>query len=181
MKEIKEKTESDLSQETNKVFFEKKSEIIDGPKLESEREESRQKKEEQLVGIREKIKDKGKEKVSEDNPYIQRADEIVRSDGKEYYVRYAPAEEMGPYFGYAGYNWAVVRKDLPARIKKFVRAHELYHCKDTKKWGGEVGREIRANLYPGLKDPIGLAATIFATLRDKERRKMYLGRIIKRR
>jgi hypothetical protein len=181
MKEIREKIESDLSREKDEDFSEKEAEAINGRELELERESSRQKDEEQLSNIREKIQEDTKEKIPEEDSYVQSADETIQSKGREFYVRYASAKEMGPYFGYADGDWAVVREDLPARIKKFVRAHELYHCADTKKWGGDLGREIRANLYPGLKDPIGLAATIFATLKDKERIKLYLDRIRKKR
>lgn len=98
-------------------------------------------------------------------------------DAQPYFVQYVPKEEIWPAFGYAGRNTAVVREDLPPLVKRFVTAHELYHLSDKGKFGGWVGSEIRANLIPGLKDPIGLAATIWATITDTDRIKFYVKRI----
>jgi len=80
-------------------------------------------------------------------------------------------------YGYGGGNSALVRQDLPPRVKKFVKAHELYHCRDKATWGGWVGREIRANSMCGLKDPIGLIATAWKTLTDVDRIKFYMKRM----
>ncbi|MFZ2149647.1 MAG: hypothetical protein WAV15_00610 [Minisyncoccia bacterium] len=103
--------------------------------------------------------------------------EAVVINGKKYTVEYVPKEEIYPAFGYGGGNAAVVRQDLSPRVKRFVREHELYHCQDKAMWGGWLGREIRANFIPGLKDPIGLAATVWATISDIGRIRFYLRRI----
>lgn len=92
-------------------------------------------------------------------------------------VKYVAKEAIYPAFGYGGNNRAFVREDLSPKVKKFVTAHEVYHCIDKAKWGGWVGREIRANVVPGLKDPIGLVATIWATISNVDRIKFYLKRI----
>ena len=52
-------------------------------------------------------------------------------------------------------------------VKRFVKAHELYHFQDAKPHGWFI-REFRASFFPGLKDPGGLLATIIASL-SKER------------
>ena len=103
--------------------------------------------------------------------------EIVTICGQEYIVEYVPREEIYPAFGYGGGKRAVVRQDLSPRVKRFVRAHEIYHCQDQATWGGWFGRELRANVVPGLKDPFGLFVTVWATISDFDRIKFYLKRI----
>ncbi len=103
--------------------------------------------------------------------------ETVVKNGRRYTVEYVPKESIYPAFGYGGGDHARVRNDLPPRVKKFVKEHELYHCRDRATWGGELGSEIRANIIPGLKDPIGLAATIWKTVADKDRMRFYLNRL----
>ncbi len=103
--------------------------------------------------------------------------EIETIKGQQYTVQYVSKEEIYPAYGYGGGNSAVVRQDLPPRVKKFVKAHELYHCQDKSNFGGWLGREIRANVIPGLKDPIGLMATVWKTITDIDRIKFYLKRI----
>jgi hypothetical protein len=92
-------------------------------------------------------------------------------------IEYVAKEAIYPAFGYGGGNKAVIREDLSPRIKRFVTAHEVYHCIDKARWGGWVGREIRANIIPGLKDPVGLMTTIWATVSNIDRIKLYLKRI----
>jgi len=103
--------------------------------------------------------------------------EIETIKGLQYTVEYVPKENIYPAYGYGGGNSTVVRQDLPPRVKRFVKAHELYHCQDNSNFGGRLGREIRANVIPGLKDPVGLAATIWKTITDMDRIKFYLKRI----
>ncbi len=94
-------------------------------------------------------------------------------------VHYVPKEKIYPAFGYSQGNVAVVREDLPPRVKKFVEAHELYHCLDTATWGGWIGREIRANFFPGCRDPVGLWATILSTVFNVDRLRFYVERFRK--
>ena len=96
---------------------------------------------------------------------------------KQYIVEYVPREVIYPAYGYNGSGRALVREDLPLRVKNFVTAHELYHLQDTATWGGWLGREFRANIVPGSKDPIGLAATIIKTITDSDRIGFYLNRL----
>jgi hypothetical protein len=106
--------------------------------------------------------------------------ETITQNGHSYTVKYVPKEQIYPAFGRAGGNVALVRQDLSPRVRKFVRTHELYHCQDTATWGGEFGSEIRANIVPGLKDPLGLAATVWKTITNKDRMRFYFKRFIKR-
>jgi hypothetical protein len=115
--------------------------------------------------------------LQQKKPIPQNPIEIEVINGQQYHVEYVPKEDIYPAYGYGGGNIAVVRQDLPPRIKNFVKAHELYHCQDKSNFGGWLGREIRANVIPGLKDPIGLAATVWETITDVDRIKFYLKRI----
>ncbi|MCL5435961.1 MAG: hypothetical protein M1275_02675 [Patescibacteria group bacterium] len=90
-------------------------------------------------------------------------------------VNYVPKAMISPAFGRSFLNEIEVRTDLSPRVKRFVRSHELYHVGDRSYWGGWLGREIRANLVPGLKDPIGLLAAIAASL-PPERLSFYIQR-----
>lgn len=110
-------------------------------------------------------------------PTPQNPTETEVINGQQYHVEYVPKENIYPAYGYGGGNSAVVRQDLPPRVKNFVKAHELYHCQDKSNFGGWLGREIRANVVPGLKDPIGFAATVWKTITDVDRIKFYLKRI----
>jgi len=115
--------------------------------------------------------------LQQEEPIPQNPTEIEVINGQQYNVKYVPKEDIYPAYGYGGGNSAVVRQDLPPRVKNFVKAHELYHCQDKSNFGGWLGREIRANVIPGLKDPIGLAATVWKTITDVDRIKFYLKRI----
>jgi len=106
--------------------------------------------------------------------------EEVEVRDQKFIVEYIPKEQIAPAFGYAMQkeNKAFVREDLPLSIKRFVRSHELYHLQDQPNRGGWIWSEVRANLIPGLRDPIGLIETIIATL-TKERLRFYLDRFKK--
>lgn len=83
-------------------------------------------------------------------------------------------------FGYAfwGENPKILlRENLPHYIQRFVLAHEIYHIKDKYSWGGTFGCEFRANVIPGMTDPVGLVVCICATLFSKERIVFYIERI----
>ena len=109
-------------------------------------------------------------------PLFQNSIETVTINGQQYFVEYVPKEAIYPAFGYNGSGRAIIREDLPPRVKKFVKAHELYHLQDKATWGGWIGREIRANLVPGFKDPIGLIAAVWKTVTDPDRIGFYLKR-----
>ena len=93
--------------------------------------------------------------------------ERVERGGKAYTVNYVVPESIAPFAGIAHYGQgtADVRIDLAPRVQRFVREHELYHLRDKYTWGGRYGSEFRANIIPGLRDPIGLLATIRRGLR----------------
>jgi len=122
---------------------------------------------------KEKIESSRNDNIKNPSPNLT---EIVNINNHQYTVEYVPKEDIYPAYGYGGGDKAVVRQDLPPRVKKFVRSHELYHCQDKSDRGGWLGKELRANLIPGLKDPVGLAVTIWATVTDIDRIKFYLKR-----
>lgn len=101
--------------------------------------------------------------------------------GKKYKVFFVERSKLAPCFGKAySIGYALVREDLSPAIKRFVISHELYHLGDTHTWWGVFGRELRANLIPGFKDPIGLFATVWATISSRERMELYLDRVKKK-
>lgn len=131
----------------------------------------------QIAKIRHQISESIESAVIEKEMALTNHTEIEIIDGQQYQVEYVPKENIYPAYGYGSGKNAIVRQDLPPRVKNFVKAHELYHCQDKATWGGWIGKEIRANVMPGLKDPIGLGATILKTITDIDRIKFYLKRI----
>lgn len=53
--------------------------------------------------------------------------EIVKNGGRKCAVVYVRKGDIYPAFGIARGRRALVREDLPPRVKRFVREHELYH------------------------------------------------------
>ncbi|MFA5029336.1 MAG: hypothetical protein WC518_01135 [Patescibacteria group bacterium] len=132
---------------------------------------------ERVREIRQQIQERTDSTPPQKQHIPQNPAEVVLINGQQYHVEYVPKEDIYPAYGYGGGNSATVRQDLSPRVKRFVKAHELYHCQDKATWGGWLGQEIRANIIPGLKDPIGLAATSWKTITDIDRIKFYLRRI----
>ena len=97
---------------------------------------------------------------------------------RKYIVRYVPKDKIAPAYWYCHYNDGLieVREDLSETVKRFVRSHELYHAGDSSDLWGWIWREARANIIPGLKDPIGLISTIWHSLTDKDRIHFYMKR-----
>ena len=91
-------------------------------------------------------------------------------------ITYVDKDVLAPKFGYFDGVTIKIRKDLPPRVIRFVRMHELYHCAD-KANDGWVKREIRANIFPGLRDPLGLIQTIVLSL-NGERLHYYYTRFL---
>ena len=98
--------------------------------------------------------------------------------GKIIAVNYVPKQSLYPLFGLAwiGLDLAWVREDLSLHVKRFVLAHEIYHLTDEWTWGGWIGRELRANVMCGIKDPKGFFATIIASC-TWDRIKFYIRRL----
>lgn len=128
--------------------------------------------------IRDNLLTSAEPNLSKGQEIEQNPHETETISGVEYFVEYVPKEDIYPAYGYSSGKYAVVRQDLSLRVKRFVKAHELYHCADKAVWGGWIGSEIRASLMPGLKNPIGLIATILKTTTDIDRIKFYLRRIM---
>lgn len=68
-------------------------------------------------------------------------------------------------------NFSFVRADLPKRVKRHVSIHERIHANHPK-FG-----EFRTNLAAFSIDPIGWFSTVIATIKSKERRKLYMAKI----
>lgn len=93
-------------------------------------------------------------------------------------VRYMSSSVMNEFFGYAFQDKIFVRNELSKRVQAFVISHEGYHLADSHEWLGWFGAEIRANIYCGLRDPIGLIAT--ATAKPRIRRLGLYAQLIRR-
>ena len=79
-------------------------------------------------------------------------------------VIYLSKDRIHPRFGYADIEnqIAYVREDLPAKVKDFVKCHELYHLRDNAKWW--IWREIKANAYAGIRHPSGFIQCIIMSM-----------------
>jgi len=91
----------------------------------------------------------------------------VKVKGQLYYLNIMPAEPMfkAHLFGFAKRDEVYISETLKGRVRAFVIKHEVYHLNDKSTWLGYFGLELRSNLSCGLRDPIGLLATITAGLR----------------
>ena len=109
-------------------------------------------------------------------PDFRRGKEAIKISGKVCVVEYVEPGAIRPAFGvYRGLGEIKVRKDLPGKVMRFVRSHELTHCTDKSSAGGWLGRELRANLYPALYDPYGFMGTVLMSL-SPERLSFYISR-----
>lgn len=88
-------------------------------------------------------------------------------------IRYISKEELFPAFGLAKDGIIYVREDLPNAVKSFVIEHEIYHLQDDSVYW--LWREIKANLYAGIKHPIGFIYTVILSL-SLTRIKFYIQR-----
>lgn len=110
-------------------------------------------------------------------PDFKKGKEVVKISGRTCTVEYVSPEVIRPAFGfYNGSGQIKVRKDLPGKVMRFVRSHELTHCTDKSFSGGWIGREVRANLYPAFYDPYGFIGTVLMSL-SPERLSLYISRL----
>lgn len=176
--------DSDIKKDINdKLFIQDKVENIN-----IEAKEEGKKIEKQITNIKEL------KKLIDNNEEIIEIDYILKSNRKEYPVKVSTLNKEniekrfgGSLFGMARWHTndngnriggeVFVKSDLFKIVKNFVLAHELYHIQDEKEWLGVFGKELRANLIPGMKNPIGLLVTIWKTITSKERLSLYLDRI----
>ena len=103
-------------------------------------------------------------------------------------LKYVAKNKLYPAFGYADIKnqKAYVREDLPKLVKVFVAEHELYHLKDKpqipenlwKRRFAGFWAELKANLYAGIRHPLGFLITIILSLQPY-RIKLYLDRFKK--
>jgi hypothetical protein len=107
--------------------------------------------------------------------------EQVTIRGRTYLVHYIEAAvmERASSFGCAYRSTIFIRVGLPERVRRFVVQHEAYHITDQHHWLGWFGSELRANTVCGVRNPIGLLATIRASL-TAPRLKAYGRALVKR-
>ena len=90
----------------------------------------------------------------------------------------------GAYFGYTK-NWErgsiiYLRSDLPQRVKSSVLVHELTHVKDRAFTDGKVWHwEFKAWKAQWEADKIGTLQTMWLSITDLERIKLYAQRLLK--
>jgi hypothetical protein len=92
------------------------------------------------------------------------AEPIKVSHHDQFEIRYIHPNIMENFFGYTFNGKVFVRYGLTMRVQSFVIEHEKYHIHDNKHWLGWLGQELRANLACGVRDPLGLLLTIFASI-----------------
>ena len=93
-------------------------------------------------------------------------------------------DEIKPAFGFARGNQTFVNENLPKRVRDFVQKHEDYHIYDHAEYPNAsnsfLRREIPANFFPAIKDPIGLLSTVKHSL-TPERLNFYKNRLLNNR
>lgn len=82
---------------------------------------------------------------------------------KVYFMKPALMEEIQS-FGHIVGKSIYIKAGLPEKVERFVIQHEIYHLNDEHTWLGWLGKELRANVICGMKNPVGLVATIRASL-----------------
>ena len=97
---------------------------------------------------------------------LKEAKPLKTTRNGKFTINYIDPSIMGlnSSFGYIVGNQIYIKSDLSPRVENFVIQHELYHAKDQRVWWGWIGKELRANLLCGLKNPFGLIATICASI-----------------
>ena len=94
---------------------------------------------------------------------------------KDRLIKMYPGEpsDMGSLFGkaYPKTNEIWVRKGLPKDIRDHVIMHEVDHCMYGQ-------GEFPTNVRMAVRDPKGWMKTGVATVRDKDRRSMYIDKIL---
>lgn len=91
-------------------------------------------------------------------------------------IRLVARADLYPYFGYArpAQQTVWVRADLPRSVHDFVLAHELYHLQDKAQ--NVLWREIKANVAGLIQHPIGGLRTLWMSVTDIDRWKLYFQR-----
>jgi hypothetical protein len=90
-------------------------------------------------------------------------------------INYVNKDTLGRAFGFTDGERIFVREDLPEAISNFVAEHEAQHIRDAKRGDNWILSELRANFFPGIKDPIGLVQTVLGSL-SMERLGFYFDR-----
>jgi len=80
-----------------------------------------------------------------------------------YFMNPAVMEEIQS-FGHIVGKSIYIKAGLPEKVERFVIQHEIYHLNDKRTWLGWLGKELRANVVCGVRDPAGLTATVRASL-----------------
>lgn len=105
--------------------------------------------------------------------------EFIKNKEVSYWLNYMSESEMknACFSGYTYQGEVYISEALVGRTKMFIIQHELYHIYDKYNWGGYFGKEIRANIICGIKNPIGLCSAIGHTLKNR-RLKDYIIRLM---
>jgi len=88
-----------------------------------------------------------------------------------------------PYYGYTQFQGKLqpivyIRSDLPKRVYESVLVHETQHVNDNAFLDGRVWYwEFRAYKAQAKADFIGMSQTVWMSLTDPERIKLYLKRV----
>ncbi len=94
--------------------------------------------------------------------------EKIKINGKNYKIKYVTSMKFKgfPLLGsFTEKNKTIrIRKYLSPDIKRYVLAHEIYHAKDKRKGDKPLGiiiAEIKATIYAGFKEPVGILKVAF--------------------
>ena len=94
--------------------------------------------------------------------------EQIRRGSTTYWLNIMPAGYMRKVQlrGFAKNGEAYISEELTRNVRRFVINHEIYHLNDKHRWLGYFGKELRANIICGLKDPSGLLATTISVMKS---------------
>jgi hypothetical protein len=105
-------------------------------------------------------------KIVESIKPLKRVKRMV--NGKSYHVHYIDDRILRNHgltlLGYTYKRKIYIRQGLPRLVERGLLRHEIYHVEDSHNWLGKYGRELRANVYTILHDPIGFLADLIYSL-----------------
>jgi len=105
--------------------------------------------------------------------------QVILNENK-FILKYVSYSSIAPKFGLARFEfdvgYALVRDDLPRKVKKFVSYHEIYHLYDfmNNLHQSVFAKEVHASLAAFPYEPLGGLQTVFLTITNLERIKYYL-------
>jgi len=114
------------------------------------------------------------------------SNDVINIDGIKTKIYFVEKGIIQPLFGLAtvdntskGLMGTIkIQKNLPDKVSKFIKEHEIFHIKDYKHQGGWFMREIRANIFALIKEPIGFLETTILTITNPDRRIYYFKKLL---